>query len=285
MYSHRTFILALFHLLVLFSHIRESSSSCSELHHFTVSSSSGVDNSTCVSRDPGVPCLTLEYLISNLQQHDCLNITILNHQTLSNTIIQLINYSDVTIYGKEVNILCYGNSSFVLMQPERIHFRGLTFVNCSAECPKEFNNTVTYPLVDYAALCVYRGESISISDCVFRNSTGTGVIMHDVVGRNQVVNTNFTRNNDWGDDVLPADQDYQLWAVSRSDGETRSIAVIASKDMTLLELSEAQWRLIKDSESLMLTIEEEGGSAIDEPSDELVARGLCVRLKSGEHDA
>ena len=195
MYSHRTFILALFHLLVLFSHIRESSSSCSELHHFTVSSSSGVDNSTCVSRDPGVPCLTLEYLISNLQQHDCLNITILNHQTLSNTIIQLINYSDVTIYGKEVNILCYGNSSFVLMQPERIHFRGLTFVNCSAECPKEFNNTHTYPLVDYAALCVYRGESISISDCVFRNSTGTGVIMHDVVGRNQVVNTNFTRNN------------------------------------------------------------------------------------------
>ena len=192
MYSYRAFILL--HLLILFSYVRESSSSCSDLHHFTVSSSTGVDNSTCVSRDPGVPCLTLEYLISNLQQQDCLNITILDHQTLSNTIIQLINYSDVTISGKEVNILCDGNSSFVLVQPERIHFRGLTFVNCSAECPKEFNNTVTYPLVDYAALCMYEGESISISDCVFRNSTGTGVIMHDVIGNNQVVNTNFTTN-------------------------------------------------------------------------------------------
>lgn len=88
----------------------------------------------------------------------------------------------------------------------------------------------------------------------------------------------------WGDETLAADQDYQLWAVSRSDGETRSISVIANNNTKLLDLPEAEWRLIKDAESLLLTIEDEGGSAIDEPSEVLVAKGLCVRLTQDDHD-
>lgn len=87
----------------------------------------------------------------------------------------------------------------------------------------------------------------------------------------------------WEQGVLSADQDYQLWAVSRSDGEVRSLSVIADSDVQSLQLSEAQWRLVKDAASLLLTTEEEGGSAIDEPGD-LVAKGLCIRLNGDNRD-
>ncbi|TQV82797.1 anti-sigma factor [Aliikangiella coralliicola] len=88
----------------------------------------------------------------------------------------------------------------------------------------------------------------------------------------------------WEDNRLEADQDFQLWAVSRSDGEIRSISVIANSDTEVLELSEAEWRLVKDADSLLLTVEDEGGSPIDEPSDNLVAKGLCVRLTRTDRD-
>ena len=89
----------------------------------------------------------------------------------------------------------------------------------------------------------------------------------------------------WQEQKITNAQNYQLWAVSRSDGETRSISVIANSNTELLKLSEAEWRLIKDADSLLLTIEEVGGSPIDEPSDQLVAKGLCVRLSRTDLDA
>lgn len=85
----------------------------------------------------------------------------------------------------------------------------------------------------------------------------------------------------WGAEALSEHQDYQLWAVSKRDGYTRSLAVIADKSTGQIQLSDAHWRLIIDAESLLLTVEEEGGSALDEPSNLLVAQGICVRLNSG----
>ena len=88
----------------------------------------------------------------------------------------------------------------------------------------------------------------------------------------------------WEQEFLAADRDYQLWAVSRSDGEIRSLSVIPNSDVKSLQLSEAQWRLVKDAASLLLTTEEQGGSPIDEPGD-LVAKGLCIRLGGENREA
>ena len=89
----------------------------------------------------------------------------------------------------------------------------------------------------------------------------------------------------WEDVELPNEKNYQLWAVSRSDGETRSISVLADTNIKFLSLSEAEWRLVRDADSLILTLEEVGGSAIDEPSHQLIAKGVCVRLIAGSSDA
>lgn len=70
----------------------------------------------------------------------------------------------------------------------------------------------------------------------------------------------------------------QLWAVSRRDGQARSLAVFDDPDRRTLALDQAARRLIVDAEYLLLTEEEPGGSPLDEPSDRTLARGACVRL-------
>ena len=72
----------------------------------------------------------------------------------------------------------------------------------------------------------------------------------------------------------------ELWVVSKTDQQARSLGVLPNnKNLLEQQLTNAQWRLIKDSASLIVTVEEIGGSAIGEPSDMIVSRGLCVRLQ------
>lgn len=86
----------------------------------------------------------------------------------------------------------------------------------------------------------------------------------------------------WDEVAIAPDQDLQLWALSKTDGETRSLAVFDDAGLKQIELSEANWRLVKDAELLILTAEEVGGSPMDEPSEQVIATGYCVRLESDE---
>lgn len=80
--------------------------------------------------------------------------------------------------------------------------------------------------------------------------------------------------------IIEKEQVLELWVVSKTDSEARSLGVIP-QGKTLIEqqLTQAQWRLIQDSDSLIITIEDAGGSPIGEPSEHIVSRGLCVRLQ------
>ncbi len=83
----------------------------------------------------------------------------------------------------------------------------------------------------------------------------------------------------WENVVIPDGQSLQLWAVSRRDNEARSLAVFEQSTVSQLDLNETSARLIADAAELWLTLEERGGSAIDAPSDVVIAKGICVRLK------
>ena len=87
----------------------------------------------------------------------------------------------------------------------------------------------------------------------------------------------------WNDLKIPADKNLQLWAVSKSDGQIRPLGVFSQTNIEQQPLSIPNWRLIKDSESLLLTEEDVGGSPIDEPSDIVVAKGVCVLLAKIEN--
>lgn len=82
----------------------------------------------------------------------------------------------------------------------------------------------------------------------------------------------------WEAPIESADSQLQLWAISKRDGEARPITVFASTSIEQLDLNTTQWRLITDAAFLILSKEEPGGSAIDEPSEWLLAKGVCVRF-------
>lgn len=82
----------------------------------------------------------------------------------------------------------------------------------------------------------------------------------------------------WDDFKIAPDKNVQLWAVSKRDGQTRSLGVFAQTDILEVDLSIPNLRLIKDADSLLLTEEDVGGSPTDEPSDVILAKGVCVLL-------
>jgi anti-sigma-K factor RskA len=80
----------------------------------------------------------------------------------------------------------------------------------------------------------------------------------------------------WGKLKINADKNVQLWAVSKRDGQIRPIGVFAKTEHGEITLSKSSLHLVKEAESLILTEEDVGGSAIDEPSSVILAKGVCV---------
>lgn len=86
----------------------------------------------------------------------------------------------------------------------------------------------------------------------------------------------------WGDLEIAPEKNLQLWAISKRDGQIRPLGVFAATDGEELPISVAQSRLIKDSSHLILTEEDVGGSPLDEPSETIIAKGVCVLLAKTE---
>lgn len=85
---------------------------------------------------------------------------------------------------------------------------------------------------------------------------------------------------------LPAindDETFELWVASKTDKQLRSLGEIpVGTNAFERQLTLAEWRLIIDSSYLVVSLEEEGGSAIGEPSEQILSKGLCVRLSAWE---
>jgi len=82
----------------------------------------------------------------------------------------------------------------------------------------------------------------------------------------------------WEDWEIPEDHSLQLWAKSRRDGQIRPLLVFGDSELKQVALDEATLRLIQDSSHLIITQEEVGGSPLDEPSEKIIAKGVCIRL-------
>ncbi|ABC29984.1 uncharacterized protein conserved in bacteria [Hahella chejuensis KCTC 2396] len=78
--------------------------------------------------------------------------------------------------------------------------------------------------------------------------------------------------------VIGQNATLQLWAVSRDDNTVSSLGTIELMGQTQRGLSQQEWGLIQSAEHLLVSIEEPGGSATGEPSAQLLAKGLCVKV-------
>lgn len=82
---------------------------------------------------------------------------------------------------------------------------------------------------------------------------------------------------------IDSEQSFELWVTSKTDNQTRSLGEIPQGVNNFdRQLSDAEWRLIADSSFLVISVEDAGGSALGEPSDEVISKGLCIRLASEE---
>ena len=113
---------------------------------------------------------------------------------------------------------------------------------------------------------------------VMTNSSNQAALVAATYGDTKALTLDFVDLAPLGDD-----ESYELWVTSKSDQQVRSLGVIDPATSAFTRtLSEAEWRLIKDSATLIVTIEEFGGSSIGEPMGEHIAEGLCVRLSAWE---
>jgi anti-sigma-K factor RskA len=81
--------------------------------------------------------------------------------------------------------------------------------------------------------------------------------------------------------VVASGEILELWVISKTDKQARSLGEIPLNVANVSrKLNDAQWRLIKDSDSLMISIEETGGSPIGEPTGQIISRGACIRLSA-----
>lgn len=89
----------------------------------------------------------------------------------------------------------------------------------------------------------------------------------------------------WEDWQTPEGHSLQLWSQSRRDGEIRPLIVFEGDEMQQVALDQATLRLIQDSSHLIITREETGGSALDIPSEQVIAKGVCIRLAAANPNA
>lgn len=82
----------------------------------------------------------------------------------------------------------------------------------------------------------------------------------------------------WEISSIEKNKSIQLWAKSKETGDVESLAIFNSTNVDRIAIDPAAWKLIKDAEFLLLTEEELGGSTLDKPSNNLIAKGFCVRF-------
>lgn len=128
------------------------------------------------------------------------------------------------------------------------------FLNLSLFLPQPIDK----PPVDYVAVMTDANGGVKLSATA--RASGREMWLH------------------WQNVQVSADKSLQLWAVSKTDGTTKPLVVLASSDHKQIELSETQWAQIKDAESLLLTVEASGGSTTNKPSNTLIAKGVCIRV-------
>ena len=154
--------------------------------------STGKDSHECLNMVS--PCATLSYILNKVVL-ECVEIEIQDAQSLSGKFS--LSASGLAIIGKGINrssvsISCEENSGIYFKSSQQIHLEKLDFIACAVI----YNSTEMdgYPFEIIAGLYFHLGSNISISRCGFKNGTGTGVLMSDVIGEIHFTSTHFIGN-------------------------------------------------------------------------------------------
>ena len=170
--------------------------SISDAYVIEVDSSDGHDSSTCL-RENGGPCQTLDYALTNLTSSTTIKI----HDGVYNINFHNLsfhNLAGITIYGAGsdlTKINCSFGAGLSFSKVTQLTLANLTFFGGGRIASSTFINATTgVPTVLRVALSLLECINITIEGLVVTNSPGTGIVMYDVTGRVDVVDSVFKFN-------------------------------------------------------------------------------------------
>lgn len=107
---------------------------------------------------------------------------------------------------------------------------------------------------------------------VLENAQHQSQLVATLYGKNRLVLNLVNPPN------VSTEQQLHLWVSSKTDHQRRSLGTIqAGQKLQQQQLTPQQWELIKDSHELLISLESRS-TEIKQPSEQIVARGLCVQL-------
>ena len=138
--------------------------------------------------------------------------------------------SNLSIIGLDLhtNISCELNinSGFRFDNSVHVHLQNLAFNGCSMNDTVQHYDTVIHPYFDVAAVYFYRSSTIQITNCTFRDSQGTGVILYETTGNNVIKLSKFVKNKP--KEIIHPNSTYGGLIVFRDTIEAPAIYVIDS---------------------------------------------------------
>ena len=118
-------------------------------------------------------------------------------------VIQIANRTNIALYGRlgghtEIHCSLSGNESagYRFRNVTNLTLSNLSFINCGILNPvidKATQLQGTMPLL--SAIWIYSCENVMLTNIKVRNSTGTGIILLDTIGRVEITNSSFETSN------------------------------------------------------------------------------------------
>ena len=173
-----TIVNATFLLLLLAHQLTQGQLECDRV--IMVNTTVGSDTQGCLEGE--YPCSSLDYVLSNIQSNDCVNIT--SDSVSLSVVVEINNISNIAIRGNgNTIVMCHNNSRMTCKNCSNVVIRGITWSGCGDPA-----NTVN------GVINLERIANLSIQDCTFQFSKSRAVTIWTVSGLIEMLNTRLINN-------------------------------------------------------------------------------------------
>ena len=165
-------------LLLFLVHLVQGQLKCGRL--ITVNTTAGNDTQGCIKGE--YPCSSLDYVLSNVQSNDCVNIT--SDSVSLSMAVELNNISAITIRGQgNTIVMCNNNSRITCKSCSNVVVSGITWSGCGDPA-----NIV------HGVINLERIANLSIQGCTFQFSKSRALTIWTVSGLIEILDTQVINN-------------------------------------------------------------------------------------------
>ena len=164
----------------------------------TINNVSGQDNASCITNPASHPCQTLDYVVSNIQINNNVDIYIESELTSLKSVVTFNNWNNVTVYGKGpklTTIKCEldkgDKAGLVFENSKGVQLKELTIMNCSVS--KHFTENDTFPY--QSGLIIINTTDINIQSIFVIENNGFGAVLINNEGVINIISSLFSNNS------------------------------------------------------------------------------------------